>query len=390
MIMNDDITQDITHEEIRTTVQELCSKFPPAYWRALDKQSQYPEAFLEAITEAGWLALLIPEEYGGGGRSILEASIVLEEINASGGSAAACHAQMYTMGAIVRHGSEQQKEKYLPQIARGELRLQAFAITEPDAGSDMTNISTSAALSGDSYVINGQKVFTSRIQHSDLMLLLARTTKRENVSKKTEGLSLFLVDLRESGDAIEVSPIPTMMNHETNMTFIKDLMVPCSQLIGEEGRGFHHVLDGLNAERILLAAECIGDGYWFCTQASRYASERQVFGRRIGQNQGVQFPIARAYAAVAASDLMRQRAAALFDSQQPCGPEANMSKLLASEAAWLAANACMDTFGGYAFASEYDVERKFRETRLYQAAPIANNLILAYLGQHVLGMPRSY
>lgn len=383
---NDDITQD----EIRATVQELCSKFPPDYWRTLDKEKRYPEAFIDAITEAGWLALLIPEEYGGGGRSMLEASIVLEEINASGGNAAACHAQMYIMGAIVRHGSAQQKEEYLPQIARGELRLQAFAITEPDAGSDMTNISTSATRDGDRYIVNGQKIFTSRIQHSDLMLLLARTTKRENVSKKTDGLSLFLVDLREAGNAIEVSPIPTMLNHETNLTFIRDLVVPSSQLIGEEGRGFHQVLDGLNAERILLAAECVGDGYWFCTQAAQYASERRVFDRPIGQNQGVQFPIARAYAAVAASDLMRMRAATLFDSRQPCGAEANMAKLLASEAAWQAANACMDTFGGYAFASEYDVERKFRETRLYQAAPIANNLILAYLGQHVLGMPRSY
>lgn len=381
---------DISEDEIRASIRELCDKFPCEYWRALDAESEYPSDFVDALTEAGWLSLLIPEEYGGGGQKLLGASIVLEEINASGGNAAACHAQMYTMGSVLRHGSPEQKDRYLPRIADGTLRLQAFAITEPDAGSDLTAISTFAARDGDSYVINGQKIFTSRIQHSDLMLLLARTTKRDEVSKKTLGLSLFLINLKEAGDAIKVAPIPTMLNHATNQAFIEDLVVPSSQLIGREGEGFKYVLDGFNAERILLAAECVGDGRWFCERASQYASERYVFGRPIGQNQGVQFPIARAYAANSAADLMRRRAAELFDANQNCGAEANMAKLLASEAAWQCANACMDTFGGYGFASEYDIERKFRETRLYQTAPIANNLILAYLGQHVLGMPRSY
>lgn len=378
------------HAEIRAAVSELCSRFPSSYWREVDEKDEYPEAFVQSLTDAGWLSILIPEHYGGGGRSLSEASIVLEEINATGGNAAACHAQMYTMGAILRHGSEEQKERYLPEIAKGQLRLQAFALTEPDAGSDITRISTRAVADGDSYVINGQKIFISRMQHSDLMLLLARTTKRADEDSRADGLSLFIIDLRRAGDAIEAKPIKMMFNHETNQVFIRDLRVHRKQMIGEEGKGFSYIFDGLNAERILLAAECVGDGRWFCRKGSEYASERGVFGRPIGKNQGVQFPLARAYAAVAAANLMRERAGALFDSQLPCAPEANMAKLLASEASWQAANACMDAYGGYGFATEYDVERKFRETRLYQTAPIANNLVLAYLGQNVLGMPKSY
>lgn len=350
----------------------------------------YPERFVEALTDAGWLSILIPERYGGGGRSLSEASIVLEEINASGGNAAACHGQMYTMAPILRHGSEEQRERYLPEIAKGQLRLQAFAMTEQDSGSDITRIRTSAVREGDSYIINGQKVFTSRVQHSDLMLLLARTTKRENQSRSTDGLSLFIIDLRQAGDTIEVNPIKTMFNHETNEVLIRNLKTNSSQLIGEEGKGFSYVLDGFNAERILLAAECVGDGRWFCAKGAEYATHREVFDRPIGRNQGVQFPLARAYASVTAAGLMRRSAAGLFDAGHPCGPEANMAKLLASEAAWQAANACLDTHGGYGFAAEYDVERKFRETRLYQTAPIANNLVLAYIGHHVMGMPRSY
>lgn len=384
------VTEQEMHSDIRNAVKDLCSHFPSSYWRRVDEDQAYPDDFVKALTDAGWLSILVPERYGGGGRPLAEASLVLEEINAAGGNAAACHAQMYTMAPILRHGNEDQKERYLPEIAKGQLRLQSFAMTEPDAGSDVTRITTRAIRTGGSYIISGQKIFTSRVQHSDLMLLLARTDKRTDQARRTEGLSLFIVDLREAGEAIEAKPIRMMFNHETNQLFIRNLKIPSNQLVGEEGKGFHYVLDGLNAERILLAAECVGDGRWFCERGAAYASEREVFGQPIGKNQGVQFPLARAYASVAASDLMRQRASDLFDSQLPCGAEANMAKLLASEAAWEAANACMDAYGGYGFAIEYDVERKFRETRLYQTAPIANNLVLAYLGQHVMGMPRSY
>jgi acyl-CoA dehydrogenase len=386
----DSATKDAAQEEIREAVRELCSRFPSPYWREIDELRRYPEAFVQALTDAGWLSMLIPEQYGGGGRPLSEASIVLEEINASGGNAAACHAQMYTMGVLLRHGTEEQQERYLGDIASGKLRLQAFAISEPDSGSDMTRIATKAVRMGDHYVVSGQKIFTSRVQHSDLMLLIARTEARGSDDNRAQGLSLFIVDLREAGDAIEVRPIKVMFNHETNQVFLRDLKVPVDGLIGQEGQGFRYVLDGLNAERILLAAECVGDGRWFCQMGAAYASQRVVFGRPIGQNQAVQFPLARAYAKVRAADLMRKQAALLFDSSLPCGPEANMAKLLASEAAWEAANACMDAFGGYGFTAEYDIERKFRETRLYQAAPIGNNLVLAYLGHNVLGMPRSY
>lgn len=390
MAIDSRTSSDSLQVEIRSAVRELCSRFTSAYWREVDHSRTYPEDFVAALTEAGWLSILIPERYGGGGRRLSEACVVLEEINATGGNAAACHAQMYTMAPILRHGSEAQKERYLPRIANGELRLQAFAITEPDAGSDLSRISTRARRDGNSYIVTGQKIFTSRIQHSDLMLLLARTTKREEDNPRAVGLSLFIVELEQARDALDVMPIRTMFNHETNQLFIKDLMIPSDQMIGEEGQGLRYLFDGLNAERILLSAECVGDGRWFCENGARYASEREVFGRPIGRNQGVQFPLARAYASVAAADLMRQRATALFDMQQGCAPEANMAKLLASEAAWQAANACMDTYGGYGFAAEYDVERKFRETRLYLSAPITNNLVLAYLGQHVMGMPKSY
>jgi acyl-CoA dehydrogenase len=385
-----DPVEEIPESEIRFAVGEICGRFPDAYWRDLDRRRAYPEDFVAALTEAGWLSILIPRRYGGGALSLSDACIVLEEINASGGNAAACHAQMYTMGSVLRHGSEEQKERFLPPIASGDLRLQGFAITEPDAGSDTTSISTVAKREGDVYVVNGQKVFTSRLQHSDLMLLLARTTPHSEARRRTEGLSLFIVDLRDAADAVEVQPIPTMVNHETNNLFIHDLVVPASQLIGQEGEGFKYVLDGMNAERILLASESVGDGRWFCSRGSGYASHREVFGRPIGQNQGVQFPLAHAYASVMAADLMRRHAAGLFDQNESCGAEANMAKLLASEAAWEAANACLDTHGGYGFAEEFDVERKFREARLYMVAPVSNNLILAYLGQHVLGMPKSY
>lgn len=376
--------------DIRAAVGELCSKFPGSYWTEVDEEPRYPEEFVAALTSAGWLSVLIPEEDGGGGLGISEAAVVLEEINASGGNSAACHAQMYTMGALLRHGSPEQKERYLPGIAAGSLRLQAFAITEPDAGSDTTSIKTFARKDGDRYIVNGQKVFISRVQHSDLMLLIARTTPRDECAKRSQGMSLFLVDLRTAGDSVEAMPIKMMFNHETNQVFIRDLELARDNLIGEEGEGFRYLLDGLNAERILIAAECVGDGKWFCRRAASYASERHVFGRPIGQNQGVQFPIARAYASVMAADLMRRKAAEMFDAGEPCGAEANMAKLLASEASWQAANACLDAHGGYGFAQEYGVERKFRETRLYQTAPISNNLVLAYVADKVLGMPRSY
>ncbi len=366
--------------EIRGAVRELCDRFPGTYWRSLEPD-RYPEEFVRALTEHGWLAALIPEQYGGGGLGLTAASVILEEINASGGNAAACHAQMYTMGTLLRHGSEEQKQRYLPRIAAGELRLQAFGVTEPTVGSDTTAIETTARRVEGGYVIRGQKIWTSRAQHSDLMLLLARTTP---------GLSLFLVDLKAAGERLTIRPIATMMNHATTEVFLDDVEVPADALIGEEGNGFRSILDGWNAERILIAAECVGDGRWFIEKAVRYASEREVFGRPIGANQGVQFPIARAYAAVEAADLVRYRAAALFDAGEPCGAEANLAKLLASEASWQAANVCLDTHGGFGFAREYDVERKFRETRLYSVAPVSNNLVLAYLAQHVLGLPRSY
>ena len=377
--------------EIRAAVHELCSRYPGEYWRALEPD-RYPEEFVAALTENGWLATLIPEEYGGAGLTLTAASVILEEINASGGNAGACHAQMYTMGTILRHGSEEQKERYLPRIASGELRLQAFGVTEPTVGSDTTQIQTTAEHVGGGYVIRGQKIWTSRALHSDLMLLLARTTPLEEVERRTEGLSTFIVDMTQAvaEGKMTIRPIKTMMNHATTEIFLDGVEVPEEALVGEEGKGFRYILDGMNAERILIAAECIGDGRWFVDKAARYASERVVFGRPIGANQGVQFPIARTHAAIEAADLVRYKAAWLFEQGLPCGAEANMAKLLASEASWQAANACLDTHGGFGFAEEYDVERKFRETRLYSVAPVSNNLILAYIGQHVLDMPRSY
>ncbi len=382
-------------ERLRTEVRELCARFPDEYWRERDRAREYPEAFVDALTEAGYLAVLIPAEYGGGGLGITEGSIVLEEINRSGGHSAGCHAQMYTMGALLKHGSQAQKQTYLPAIADGSLRLQAFSITEPEAGSDTTDIATTATRDGDDYVISGHKNWTSRIEQSDLALVLARTAPRsEDPGERTRGISLFLVDLREvrreQPEALAVTPVRTMFNYATNEVRYQGMRVPASALIGEEGHGFRYVLDGWNAERILLAAEAVGDGYWFIARASAYANSREVFGRPIGANQGVQFPLARAYGQVTAADLMRYRAAALFDAGEKCGEQANLAKLLASEASWQAANACLDTHGGYGFVDTWDVERKFRETRLYQVAPVNNNLVLAYLGQHVLGLPRSY
>jgi acyl-CoA dehydrogenase len=365
-------------------------RFNAEYWRGLDRNRAYPTEFVKTMTEAGWLAVLIPEEYGGAGLGIGEAAVILEEIDRWGGNAASCHAQMYTMGTLLRHGSASQKQRYLPKIASGKLRLQAWGVTEPDAGSETTKIRTRAVRDGDSYVINGQKVFISRVEYSDLMLLLARTTPLEDVAQKTDGLSIFIVDLREAGDALEVRPLELMINHHTTSLFIDNLRVPAENLVGEEGQGFGYLFDGLNAERILVAAESIGRARWLVDKASRYVGERIVFGRPIGANQAVQFPIAKAYVATEAADLMRHRAADLFDNGEKCGPEANMAKYLASEAAWAAANACVDAFGGYAFAVEYDVERIFRESRLSLTAPVNNNLVLAYIGQHVLKMPRSY
>jgi acyl-CoA dehydrogenase len=379
------------HQELRTAVRDLCSRYPGEYWRRLDETRDYPEEFVRALTQAGWLSALIPEEYGGSGLGVTEASIILEEINRSGGNAAACHAQMYTMGTLLRHGSEEQKQRYLPRLASGELRLQSFAVTEPTTGSDTTRLKTTAVRRGDHYVVNGQKVWTSRVQHSDLMVLLARTTPLAQVRKRSDGLSVFLVDLRGAiGNGLTLRPIRNMMNHETNELFFDELPVPARNLIGEEGKGFRYILDGMNAERILIAAECIGDGYWFIQKATGYARERVVFDHPIGKNQGIQFPIARAYVNVEAANLMRFRAAGLFDAGEPCGAEANMAKLLAADASWEAANVAIQTHGGFGFAAEYDIERKFRETRLYQVAPISTNLILAYIGEHVLGLPRSY
>ena len=379
------------HPEIRAGVRALCADFPPEYFRRIDAERAYPEAFVEALTKAGWLAALIPQEYGGSGLGVSEASVIMEEINRCGGNAGACHGQMYTMGALLRHGSTEQKARYLPAIAAGELRLQSMAVTEPEAGTDTTSLRTFAERRGDRYVVNGRKVWTSRVAHSDLLLLLARTTPQPEVRRKSEGLSLFLVNLREAiGRGLEVRPIANMVNHETNELFIDGLEIPAENLVGQEGQGFRYILDGLNAERAIIAGECIGDGYWFIEKVVRYAKDRIVFGRPIGQNQGVQFPIAEAYMELEAADLMRFRACDLFDAGEPCGAEANMAKHLAAKASWEAANACLQFHGGYGFAAEFDVERKFRETRLYQVAPISTNLILAYIGEHVLGLPRSF
>ncbi|MCC6531610.1 MAG: acyl-CoA/acyl-ACP dehydrogenase [Burkholderiales bacterium] len=379
------------YANIREGVRALCRNFPGEYWRKVDDERGYPEEFVKALTEAGWLAALIPEQYGGSGLSIAEASVIMEEINRSGANAGSCHGQMYNMGTVLRHGSEEQKRKYLPKIAAGQLRMQSMAVTEPTAGTDTTKISTFAVRQGDRYVVNGQKVWTSRLQHSDLMVLLARTTAVENSAKKSEGMSIFIVDVRASvGKGMTVRPIRNMVNHETNEVFLDNLEIPVENLIGEEGKGFKYLLDGLNAERILIAAECVGDGYWFIEKASSYAKERIIFDRPIGQNQGIQFPIARAYVNVEAANLMRFKAASLYDQHKPCGAEANMAKLLAADASWEAANVCLQTHGGFGFAAEYDVERKFRETRLHSVAPVSPNMILSFIGQRVLGMPRSF
>jgi acyl-CoA dehydrogenase len=379
------------HQDLRSGVRDLCKAFPDSYWRELDARRAYPQAFVQALTDAGYLAALIPEAFGGAGLGITEASIILEEVNRSGGNAAACHAQMYTMGTLLRHGSEAQKRAFLPKIASGELRLQAFGVSEPTTGSDTTQMKTLATRRGDRYIVRGQKVWISRAEHSDLLLLVVRTTPLEEVKKRTDGLSILLVDLRQAvGRGLTIRPIRTMMNHATTELFFDDLEVPIDALVGEEGKGFRYLIDGLNAERILIAAECIGDARWFVERAARYATERVVFGRPIGQNKGIQFPIARAHVNVEAADLMRVRAAERFDRGEACGAEANMAKLLAADASWEAANVTVQTYGGFGFAEEYDVERKFRETRLYQVAPISTNLILAYVAEHVLGLPRSY
>jgi acyl-CoA dehydrogenase len=383
--------QNHDYHDIREAVRALCAEFPAEYFRKIDEARAYPEEFVTALTQAGWLAALIPEEYGGSGLGLTEASVIMEEINRAGGNSGACHGQMYNMGTLLRHGSKAQKDLYLPKIASGELRLQSMAVTEPTTGTDTTKIKTTAVRRGDKYVVNGQKVWISRIQHSDLMILLARTTPLAEVTKKSEGMSIFVVDLREAiGKGLTVQPILNMVNHETNELFFENLEIPAENLIGEEGKGFKYILDGLNAERTLIAAECIGDGYWFIDKVTKYVNEREVFGRPIGQNQGVQFPIAKAYVNLEAANLMRYKACALFDAHQACGAEANMAKMLAADASWEAANACLQFHGGFGFAAEYDVERKFRETRLYQVAPISTNLILAYIGEHVLGMPRSF
>ena len=382
---------DSRFPDIRDAVRALCAQFPDEYHRRIDTERAYPEAFVDALTEAGWMAALIPMDYGGSGLGLAEASVIMEEINRSGGNSGACHGQMYNMGTLLRHGSEAQKRAYLPKIATGELRLQSMGVTEPSTGTDTTKIKTTAVRRGDRWVVNGQKVWISRVQHSDLMILLARTTPLAEVKRKSEGMSIFLVDLREAvGHGMEVRPIANMVNHETNELFFENLEIPAENLIGEEGKGFKYILDGLNAERTLIAAECIGDGYWFIDRVTKYAGERVVFGRPIGQNQGVQFPIAESYIEIEAANLMRWRACELFDAHQPCGAEANMAKYLAAKASWEAANACIQFHGGFGFAHEYDVERKFRETRLYQVAPISTNLILSYIAEHVLGLPRSF
>ena len=379
------------YQDLRDAIRDLCAQFPPEYFRQIDDERAYPEAFVTALTEAGWLAALIPQEYGGSGLGLVEASVIMEEINRCGGNSGACHGQMYNMGTLLRHGSVAQKNFYLPKITKGELRLQSMGVTEPTTGTDTTKIKTTAVRKGDQFVVNGQKVWISRIQHSDLMILLARTTPIAEVTKKSEGMSIFIVDLRDAiGNGLTVRPIRNMVNHETNELFFENLSIPAENLIGEEGKGFKYILDSLNAERALIAAECIGDGYWFIDKVTKYVSERIVFGRPIGQNQGVQFPIAKAYVNLEAANLMRYKACELFDAGLPCGAEANMAKMLAADASWEAANACLQYHGGFGFASEYDVERKFRETRLYQVAPISTNLILSYVAEHVLGMPRSF
>jgi acyl-CoA dehydrogenase len=379
------------YPEIRETVRKICERFPGSYWQKLDTESAYPAAFVEALTESGFLGILIPEEYGGSGLPLRAATVVLEEIHANGCNAAACHAQMYMMGALLRHGSSEQKQKYLPGIAEGSLRLQAFGVTEPTTGSDTTQLKTRAIREGNHYAVSGQKIWTSRAEHSDLMLLLARTTPLDQVKKRTEGLSLFLVDMRDArGKGLEIRKIDAMINHNTTEVFFDQLRVPAENLIGEEGKGFHYILDGMNAERTMIAAECLGDARWFINKAKNYSKERVIFGRPLGQNQAIQFPIARAHCEAEAADLMIRKAAVLFDNKAECGAEANMAKLLAADASWHAGEAAMQTFGGFAFAREYEIERKWRETRLYQIAPISTNLILAYVGQHVLGMPRTY
>jgi len=374
--------------EVREAVAALCKQFDSAYWQGVDEKRAYPEAFVEALTKAGWMSALIPEEYGGSGLSLTEASVIMEEITRSGGNAGCCHGQMYNMNTLLRNGSEALKKQYLPQIAAGKLRLQAMGVTEPTAGTDTTKIKTVAVKKGDRYVVNGQKVWTSRLQHSDLMILLARTKPISEVAKKSDGLSIFLVDTKSKG--LEVKPIRNMVNHETNQVFIDNLEVPAENLIGEEGKGFRYILDGLNAERILIAAECVGDGYWFVDKATNYAKDRVLFDRPIGQNQGIQFPIAEAYMEIEAANLMRYKACTLYDQKKPCGAEANMAKHLCAKASWEAANVCLQTHGGFGFAAEYDIERKFRENRLYLVAPISTNLILSYLAEHVLGLPRSF
>ena len=379
------------YQDIREAVRALCATFPDEYHREIDEKRAYPEAFVDALTKAGWLAALIPQAYGGSGLGLAEASVIMEEINRAGGNSGACHGQMYNMGTLLRHGSPEQKQRYLPKIASGELRLQSMGVTEPTTGTDTTRIRTTAVRRGGRYVVNGQKVWISRVQHSDLMILLARTTPLADVKKKSEGMSIFIVDLREAiGKGLSVKPIANMVNHETNELFFENLEIPAENLIGEEGQGFRYILDGLNAERTLIAAECIGDGYWFIDRVTSYVKERVVFGRPIGQNQGVQFPIAEAHIEIEAANLMRFRACELFDAHEPCGAEANMAKYLAAKASWEAANACLQFHGGFGFACEYDVERKFRETRLYQVAPISTNLILSYVAEHVLGLPRSF
>ena len=382
---------DDPYQEIRDAVRSLCAEFPDEYFRKIDEQRGYPEAFVDALMQAGWLSAMIPEEYGGSGLGLAEASVIMEEINRCGANAGAVHGQMYNMGTVLRHGSPEQKQKYLPEIAAGRLRIQSMGVTEPTTGTDTTKIKTTAVKKDGRYVVNGQKVWISRVQHSDLMVLLARTTPLAEVKKKSEGMSIFIVDLREAiGKGMEVRPIPNMVNHETNELFFDNLEIPEENLIGEEGKGFKYILDGLNAERTLIAAECIGDGYWFVDRAVKYANERVVFDRPIGKNQGVQFPIADAFIEVEAANLMRFRACELFDAHKPCGAEANMSKYLAAKASWEAANVCLQTHGGFGFANEYDVERKFRETRLYQVAPISTNLIYSYVAEHLLGLPRSF
>ncbi|WP_281827419.1 acyl-CoA dehydrogenase family protein [Jannaschia rubra] len=380
-----------THDDLRDALRSLCAAFPPEYHRRHGAEGTYPVEFIDALTEAGWMAAMIPEAFGGSGLGLTEASIVMEEINRAGGNAGHCHGQMYNMGTLLRHGSDAQKERYLPRIASGELRLQSMAVTEPTTGTDTTKLKTTAVRKGDTYVVNGQKVWISRVQHSDLMILLARTTPLAEVARKSDGLSVFLLELDGLiGRGMEVKPIANMVGHETNELFFDDLEIPADTLIGEEGKGFRYILDGLNAERTLIAAECIGDGYWFIDRAVAYAGEREVFGRAIGQNQGVQFPLARAFTNIEAANLMRFEACRRFDAMEPSGAQANMAKLLAADASWEAANACMQTFGGFGFAQDYDIERKFRETRLYQVAPISTNLILSYVAEHVLGLPRSF